>query len=506
MEMMKVLLKGHDYKYEVGELLKLFVPGNRIQFLNEKALGDNQSFLLVSSLWKKGEGVIAECGLFCGSKQILSKKLSYKDVDTLGHEGPKGIKRAIKLSIFHVLSEHFHMSPPWGILTGIRPSKIVHELMDQGMDGNAIEQQLRDDYKISREKINLVMEIALRERAILESNDALHYSLYISIPFCPTRCVYCSFPSNPVGNEKRDLVSSYLDALYFEIRETGKLLQSLGRKVDTLYIGGGTPTVLGAHDLDRLIREVKEYFDFSEVREITVEAGRPDTIDRKKLMVLKEHGVGRISINPQTMNEITLERMGRSHSPQAIKDAYALAKTVGFQTINMDLIIGLPGETPEMVEETMKDLLEMKPENITVHTLAVKKASKLKENLEAFELAQEEQAKKMLGIAEGYARQMGLHPYYMYRQKYMVGNLENIGYCLPGHACRYNIQIIEERQSIIALGAGAISKIYYSHENRLERVPNVTNVEQYIQRVEEMVEKKRIELEKQETVLTGNRT
>ncbi|MBB6214832.1 oxygen-independent coproporphyrinogen-3 oxidase [Anaerosolibacter carboniphilus] len=491
---MKIYLDGHDYTYEIAELLKLFVDASEIEFVTEKALENDQSFLFVSKLSENKNTVIVENSLFYQKEKILTDVTSYEDKSLHTPNGRKKLKRMIKKSLFDVLCAHFKERPPWGILTGIRPSKIVHEMLDQSFPIEEIKLHLKNEYGVSEEKVDLVTEISLVERPVIENNKEQDVSIYIGIPFCPTRCLYCSFPSNTADKKHRGLFIQYMNALHYEIEKVGTLLEELDRKVISLYIGGGTPTVLSAGELDILFYKIKDHIRLEDLREITVEAGRPDTIDQEKLLILKKHGVDRISINPQTMNDATLARIGRSHTSEDIIRTYHMAKEIGFRTINMDLIVGLPDETPAMIEDTMNRIMNLNPENITVHTLAIKRASKLKEDIQKYKMTQEIQAKQMLNITQNYARRMGLTPYYMYRQKYMVGNLENIGYCKADHECIYNIQIMEERQTIIALGAGAISKVYYPMENRLERVPNVTNVEHYINRIEEMIEKKRIEL------------
>ncbi|MDF2546560.1 MAG: hemZ [Anaerosolibacter sp.] len=492
--MMKIYLDGHDYTYEIAELLKLFVESDQIDFISEEALENNQSFLLVSKLSKEEVRLSIESTLYFKQEKITVDVLTYDDRNFHTSAGRKKVKRMIKKSIFNVLCTHFKERPPWGILTGIRPSKIVHEMLDQNISIKEISQCLKNEYGVSDKKVDLVTEVALIERPVIANNGVQDVSIYIGIPFCPTRCLYCSFPSNIIDKKSRGLFTQYIEALHYEIEKVGEILDEMNKKVISLYIGGGTPTTLSDVEFDRLFEKIKEHIRLDDIKEITVEAGRPDTIDKEKLVILKKHGVDRISINPQTMNDATLVRIGRSHTAEDIIRSYHMARDIGFRTINMDIIVGLPDETPSMVEHTMEKMMLLNPENITVHTLAVKRASRLKENLHQYKITQEIQAKRMLEITESYAKRMDLLPYYMYRQKYMVGNLENIGYCKPGHECIYNIQIMEERQTIIALGAGAISKVYYPLENRLERVPNVTNVEHYIKRVDEMIEKKRIQL------------
>lgn len=491
--MINVVLKGHDFRYEVGELIKIFGLFGDISFVEESNLGaDIQGLVLINEAIKQNN-----------KYTIITKLLDNNDLshineticESLGAlsdiEERKELKRKIKVNIFEVLIKICEVDLPWGILTGIRPTKIIHELLDQRKCLDEIKEILKNEYKIKEEKIKLVTDVALCEREYIYPINEKLVSLYISIPFCPTRCVYCSFPSNPIkdGSSK---VEDYLDALNKEIIETGRLLSEYGKGIETIYIGGGTPTTLSADQLHRLINLISETFDLAKLKEFTVEAGRPDTIDKDKLKALKLSGVERVSINPQTMNTKTLKLIGRKHSPEEIERAFYEAKDVGFKTINMDMIIGLPEEGLKEVRNTLEVVKRLSPENLTVHTLAVKRSSKLNESIDDFEMAKEALAKEMLGLTKNYAYEMGLFPYYMYRQKYMVGNLENVGYSKKGHECIYNMQIMEEKQSIIALGAGAISKITSPKENRFERVPNVKNVDEYIKRVAEMVDRKRI--------------
>ncbi len=494
--MLNIIMRGHNYRYEIGELVKLFIEKDEIYFIDHEALVKDQSFLLVSSLTHRFDKLYCAAKLMQGNLVLFEQKIAYSIKNTNTLQKKKISKRGIKVCIYDVLSQFYRVSPPWGILTGVRPIKIVHELRDQGYDTNSIYNILKEEYRIQSQKIELLIKISKIQRPFISLNSDEQVSIYISIPFCPTRCLYCSFPSNPLSCNEENQISNYFNALLYEIQEIGKILKKLNKKIETLYIGGGTPTTLSASQLDLLLTAVKENMSIENLKEITVEAGRPDTITLDKLKILKAHRVNRISINPQTMNSKTLELIGRVHSIEDVFEAYNMAYDLKFDTINMDLIIGLPGENPEMFENTMKKIKLLEPENVTVHTLAIKRNSGLKKHFKNYIFPDEKEAEKMLRISWEYMEQIGLIPYYLYRQKYMLGNLENVGYCLPGHECIYNIQIMGERQSIIGLGAGAVSKIFYPKENRLERVPNVTNVEQYVSRIEEMIERKRKELEK----------
>lgn len=485
-----IKLEGNDYNYEINELLKLFIPSKELIFIDKKALENNQGFLLVCGVKKEGNTCTIWTTLYSDDEILdkISLKIDIRNNSEIAER--KVLKRKLKKCIYEVLSHHFKKEKPWGILTGIRPTKIVHELLDRQMDMASIKNTLSHEYKINGDKIDLMLNIAQRERPFLIKNNPQRVSVYISIPFCPTKCLYCSFPSNSLNKHNRDIVSKYLEALLYEIEYILSKLRNNNYIIDSLYIGGGTPTTLDAEELNLLLLHINRFYPLENIEEITVEAGRPDTISKEKLLTLKKNKVERISINPQTMNPGTLRAIGRDHSPEEIVESLGLAREIGFKSINMDLILGLPLETPSMVEKTMEIIERFAPENLTVHTLAVKNSSRLKSQRHIYKLPSEDDVKKMLEISGQYTNKMGLRPYYMYRQKYMLGNLENIGYALPGHECIYNIQIMEERQSIIGLGAGSSSKFYFQKGNRIQRVANVTDISHYIKRVDEMVQRK----------------
>lgn len=482
--MLGVKLQGHDYKYEVAELLKLFTT--QFKFINSN---DEFEKILINEVVIKDKQIESITKYYENKELKICKSESF-DTNLINKEDiKKGTKTIIKRSIFNVLDELFKTYVPWGILTGIRPVKIVHNLLDQGLSEEDIRENLKNNYLIKDEKIDLALDIAKRERVFIYPIDKNKISLYVSIPFCPTRCVYCSFPANPM-KQFGHLRDKYVKALIKEIKGLAKLLKDTNKDIETLYIGGGTPTALEANQLDVLIKALFEELDLSNIKEFTVEAGRPDTITKEKLEVMKKHNVTRISINPQTMNNETLAKIGRDHNVDDIINCFKMARDLGFDNINMDIILGLVDEDLEMVRNTLEKIKELSPESLTVHTLAIKRASTLKENLDKYELTRYEEMIKMIDLSMKYAKDMGLNPYYMYRQKHMLGNLENIGYAKEGFECIYNIQIMEEKQSNLAVGAGAISKYVYVDEDRIERTDNVKNVEQYIDRVDEMIERK----------------
>ena len=487
--MIGVVLKGHDYKYEVSELIKLFTSDFR--FIDER----DCMMVIENSIFYHGDKVFSRT-VYCENYEEILSNVDHRDLSGLDERArKKTIKETIKRSMFKILEQKFKSNVPWGILTGIRPVKIVHALLDEGKDEEYIKEKLKEDYYIKDDKIELALNIAKRERQFIYPIDENKVSLYVGIPFCPTRCYYCSFPANPVDKfgGKKPL---YVEKLLQEARGVAELLRDNNKEIETLYIGGGTPTTLSPEEMDTLIKGLYKEFDLSKIKEFTVEAGRPDTINREILEVLKKHGVDRISINPQTMNDETLQKVGRKHSVNDIIECFQLARELGFDNINMDIILGLVDENLEMVENTLKQIEKLSPESLTVHTLAVKRTSKLKENIDNYELTQFDEMTKMIDLSMKYAKKMGLNPYYMYRQKHMLGNLENIGYAKEGYECIYNIQIMEERQSNIALGAGSITKFVYTDENRIERVENVKNLEQYIDRVDEMINRKYKEVQK----------
>ena len=411
-----------------------------------------------------------------------------KQTITIDSSNRTKAKNALKRLLYHILQEEAGKSLPWGILTGIRPARIAMGLLETGMSPVQVKKHMKAEYQASDEKLDLCVEIAGRERQILRPIDYQDgYSLYIGIPFCPTTCLYCSFTSYPIGRWERKM-DQYIDAVSKEIDYISRIYSH--KKLNTIYFGGGTPTSLPADDLDQLLTKVVNSFDLGHLQEFTVEAGRPDSITKEKLEILKKHPVTRISINPQTMKQETLDIIGRRHTAAQVRDTFSMAREQDFTNINMDIIIGLPNETIEDVRNTLEEIKVLSPDSLTVHSLAVKRAAGLKafkENYEDLKLTNHE---AMTDLAAKYAEDMCLKPYYLYRLKNMAGNLENVGYAKEGKAGIYNILIMEEKQTIIAIGAGAISKVVFPKENRLERIVNVKDVDLYISRIDEMIERK----------------
>ena len=411
----------------------------------------------------------------------------------LSDEPPRPeVKNRIKRLIYEALSRDTGRQLPWGTLTGIRPVKIPMTLLEEGKAEPEIIACMKKNYLISDEKADLALKIARREKALLET---LHYengySLYIGIPFCPTTCLYCSFTSYPLVSWKKR-VGEYLDALEKEIDYAAK--SHRGKILDTIYIGGGTPTTLEPFQMQRLLEKIKGSFDLSHLKEFTVEAGRADSITPEKMEVLKRSGVTRISVNPQTMKQETLDLIGRRHTVEQVKEAFAMARSAGFSNINMDIILGLPGENAGDVRHTIEEIRKLNPDSLTVHSLAIKRASKLSQWIAENGISALNNTEETMEITAKGAAGMGMEPYYLYRQKNMSGNFENVGYAREGKFGIYNILIMEEKQNIVALGAGSISKRLFPG-GRIERCENVKEVAQYIERIDEMIERKRKLLE-----------
>ena len=397
----------------------------------------------------------------------------------------RAARRLCKQTLYDLLRKTTGIHPPWGSLAGVRPTRMIYEGLEAGLSLPEASARLMREFDVTEEKARLLTEIVEVQRQLPAPGDAW-IDVYVGIPFCTTRCAYCSFSSGEIG--KGTLVEPYLAALLHEMEEGSRILRETGKRLRAVYVGGGTPTSLNEDQLQRLLDALMTCFPGAP--EYTVEAGRPDTITPGKLRAIQGAGVSRISINPQTMNERTLQVIGRAHTVREVYDAYAMARAEGIHHINMDVIAGLPGEGIDDFAVTMDAARALRPESLTVHTLAIKRSSRL--HLESAPLPDGQTAAAMVAMGLETARQLGLQPYYIYRQKLMAGNLENVGYALPGHACQYNVDIMEENTHILALGAGGISKRIYPEEGHIERAPNVSNIEQYIARVDEMARRKRI--------------
>lgn len=397
----------------------------------------------------------------------------------------------LKKEIFEILTSETKKDLKWGIITGIRPVKLFGETVKSlGGDDSAFSQAeklFREYYCVSDEKTQLTSDMYRLQINNFGEADIKSAGVYIGIPFCPSRCLYCSFTSNLASEEE---IEKYLETLIKEVDFVADEMASCGMYAETIYIGGGTPTTLNEIQLKRLLEHINRKLKTHKLKEFTIEAGRPDTITEDKLKIIKQCQVERISINPQTMNDKTLKTIGRAHNSDEIRESFETAKNVGIDRINADLIVGLPGETLEDFKYSLNEVINMEPANITVHTLAVKRASKLAGIDKDYHYKQAQVAEEMLDFAYSRLKSCGYIPYYLYRQKHMAGAGENIGFCKKGTESLYNIRIMDEHQSIVAMGAGGISKAYYADENRLERVPNVSNYQIYMERIEDMMKRK----------------
>ena len=478
------------FEYDIHSLVKAFYGEKTVKVVSREGCrqeADKMSiepFLCVELFSREGN---VECTFFPDENHVEAEKFLWEfEIDLLKEK--KKFKNEFKKFFYQCLCQITGKGLPWGNLTGIRPTKIAMGMLEEGMEENKILAFLEAEHFVSREKAELSLDIAKRERKLLSS---IHYedgySLYIGIPFCPTTCLYCSFTSYPICSF-REKVEKYIDCLIEEMDFVAKAYK--GKVLDTVYIGGGTPTTLEAAQLDRLICALKDRFSFEQVKEFTVEAGRADSITKEKLEVLFSHGVTRISVNPQTMKEETLRLIGRRHTVKQVKEAFGLAREVGFTNINMDLILGLPEETKEDVERTISEIRKLAPDSLTIHSLAIKRASKLNEWVEKNGISMLKNTDETMESAARGAKELSMKPYYLYRQKNMAGNFENVGYAREGCFGIYNILIMEEKQTIVALGAGSITKRVYP-DGRIERCDNVKDVSQYIERIDEMIERKR---------------
>lgn len=458
--MYRIILNHIKNKYEYEELIKLFLKPSEYRLFGQDELN-------ISNFSK--DDIVIEI------PEILTNT---KD------ENPKN---QLKRTIFDELKKHTGLTPDWGILTGVRPVKLTGELLSKEGTIKKVRSTLIDNYFLNPEKADMLLELYENQERVIRPSPTNEVGIYIGIPFCPTRCLYCSFTSNQ-GNEVQ--IKTYLEALHKEIDYVAAQMKGKEWCPETIYVGGGTPTTISAEALKELLFKVNDSFNLSKLKEFTLEAGRPDTITREKLQVIKEGCVDRISINPQSMKAHTLELIGRSHKPEDIIEAFGMAKDVGIPFINADVIAGLPDEDEEDFAQTLRTLINLEPQNITVHTLALKRASRLKEIDSDYNYRQGRKVKEMLSISRDLLSKSDYHPYYLYRQKQMIGNFENVGYAKPNTDGIYNMRIMEERQTIIALGAGGISKVYFPEENRLERVANVSNYQIYVERLDEMLKRK----------------
>ncbi len=477
-----------QFENDVAEVLRLFLDFEKLSPAPEEPR-DGDVFVS-ALLFDENGGWVGEANckrMEAGKMQGFSCRYESPHRGESELEQKRYQKRCVKIAAFRAMVQAFPEAfLPWGSLTGIRPTRLLREL-NENMGADEAKRMMLLCFDVTEEKLALAEEILAVQDGMPKLNSERETGVYIGIPFCKTRCLYCSFASE-VRGAKTDM-AAYLGALKKDVAFGARLLKETGRTVRSMYIGGGTPTVLTASELSELLAfALAAYGGFG--HELTVEAGRPDTIDREKLDVLKRHNVTRISINPQSMNNSTLALIGRSHSAQAVEEAFYMAREAGLSEINMDVIAGLPGESLSDFQKTLDAIKKLSPENLTVHTLAIKRSSLLKGKLQEYPLASAEVADKMVDAGRACARELGMRPYYMYRQKYMRGNLENVGYAKPQTECVYNVDMMEETVSILAHGANAMTKRIFDAESRVERIPAPKDIKTYIEKIDALNEAK----------------
>lgn len=480
---MILVIDGHSFHYEMENLCRVFFPHQKIKVMSVLSQNEEDGQLIYTGLEPLPDGlkisVRVKIGTYCNEKS-----------ETLGLAGStdeKEQEHRMAILLFELLTQYCGFTPKWGILTGVRPVKLLRRLIAEKGEREGLD-YFRNQLLVSRQKTELSLLTMRNEEKILEQSRPESFSLYVSIPFCPTRCSYCSFVSSSVEKTAK-LIPQYLSLLCEEIRHTAKVAADLKLRLKSVYIGGGTPTTLSAEQMNVLLTVIYGSFDMSSCCEFTVEAGRPDTITGDKLDTMKTHGVSRISINPQTLNDEVLKIIGRRHTTAQTLSAFAMAREHGFGNINMDLIAGLPQDSVESFASTLDEVLRLAPESVTVHTLAFKRSARIfQEESELF--VSGAQAAEMLDYADAQLLKHGYLPYYLYRQSRMVGNLENTGWAKQGFESPYNVFIMDESQTILACGAGAASKIKDPYSDGLTRIFNFKYPYEYISRFEEMIIRK----------------
>ena len=477
---MKLNLRGHEDRYAIEQSLLAFFPEERPVYEGEDGDSHAEVTLHEGNVYATGVTTLTYGGKTArGEARVRTAGVSD------AYERERLRQRALKLSFFRAARDVTGVTPSWGALTGIRPAKLVRTMLEDGMTPAQADRVLRDTYCVSPARRRLALESAeagLKARSDLRPEDI---SLYIGIPFCPTRCAYCSFVSQSV-EKSLGLMEPYLEVLCREITDAAQMVRETGLRIKSFYMGGGTPTTLSARQMDRLLTHLNRSFDLSGCVEYCIEAGRPDTITREKLQVLLDHGADRISVNPQSLEDEVLRAIGRRHTARDLEDTMALAASMGFPHVNMDLIAGLPADTPEGFRRTLDKCLTFGADNITVHTLSLKKGSRIL--LEGLPIPTAEDVARMLDYADPTLRAAGFSPYYLYRQKYMSGSFENVGWCISGAEGLYNIYIMEELHSILSLGAGGSTKMVDPVRGRIERVFHAKYPTEYIQRPEKIAE------------------
>lgn len=470
---MNLYVKNHNFHFELENLTRLFFPNEKITVIRD--FSEPQPPYIYTEVSDKIT-ISVNIGSFNKSETAV-KKLTDDDNELVSAQ-----------LLYKLLCDFTGLTQPWGILTGVRPVKLLRRLAEESSEEQAVK-KFEKDFFVSNEKIALSRETEHNERKILELSKPESFSLYVGIPFCPSRCSYCSFVMASIERAEK-LIEPYTKLLCEEIKQTAEIANKLGLRLETVYFGGGTPTTLSAEQLDTVLRTVNKSFDMSTCREFTVEAGRPDTIDIAKLFALKENKVDRISINPQTVNDEVLKTIGRKHTAQQFFDAFELARKCGFDNINTDLIAGLPTDTPESFKNSLDSIVRLNAECITVHTLCMKRASRLTTEGVTFDLQQARDAREMLAYTQNILGQNEYIPYYMYRQSRMVGNLENVGWSKKGFESLYNVYVMDETHTILACGSGGVTKLKRNNPDYLERIFNFKYPYEYIDRFDELIQRK----------------
>ncbi|MBQ2775081.1 MAG: coproporphyrinogen dehydrogenase HemZ [Clostridia bacterium] len=474
--------QGHDFHYEMENLCRVFFPNEKITVTSESSIFEGD--VVTTELIKEYDSYRVDVKALVAGAEKSASSLVEKTDESVRDE----CERTMARELLKVLSQVTGYTPPWGILTGVRPSKLMMRLVEKCGEEGAYNYFI-NDLLVTDKKAKLALNVAKTERRIIDLGDEKSFSLYISIPFCPSRCSYCSFVSHSITNSNaKKLLPVYVDKLCEELAVTGEIVSDIGLRLESIYMGGGTPGILSAEQMSSVCSAVMGNFDLSSLREYTVEVGRPETVSEDKLSVLRDFGVDRVSINPQTLSDSVLEAIGRKHTVEDFFKAYELARRAGFEAINVDLIAGLPSDTIEGFTNSVDGVAKLNPANVTVHTLALKSASTLKEH--GHIIKEGETAGKMTDYSQRALTALGYIPYYMYRQSRCVGNLENVGWCLSGKECLYNVFMMEESHTVLATGAGAVTKLKSPQDEYIERIFNYKYPYEYNTGFDELMKRK----------------
>lgn len=475
---MQIIINRHNFRYEMENIARMFFHSRQLEIKYD--VFDPTGDYVLTEIRNNREIYVT----------VSADGKTAQKTDKIRSQNENETEWQMAEMLYDCLCKLSGRSQKWGLLTGVRPTRLVHRMLDSGKSIAEVREKFLCGYKVSEEKFRLVWQTAMAERPIISASKPQDFSLYLSIPFCPSRCNYCSFVSGSV-EKFASVIPEYVEYLAKEIEDAAQLVKTAGLRLRCVYFGGGTPTTLSAQQLSFLMGKIRDCFDLSSLNEYTVEAGRPDTVTKEKLGVIKEMGADRISINPQTFNDNVLKAIGRRHTTAQTLEAYELARSVGFKTINMDLIAGLTDDSFESFCNSLKTAISLKPENLTLHTLTVKRAADLSQQASTAFASGETPAEKMVGTSFETLFSGGYSPYYLYRQKNTLSNLENVGYCISGHEGYYNIYIMDEVHTIIALGAGAVTKLKAPHGDEIHRIFNYKYPIEYIRGFENIINRKR---------------